>query len=298
VTVPEGWVEVSLGALLEAGGIFDGPFGSNLKTSDYTESGVRVLRLENLANLRFVEEKRTFISWPKYETLIRHTIVAGDILFGSFVDDEVRVCLVPALQTPAVAKADCFCIRPIPDGVDRRFLVYQLGTRATRDALLEEIHGVTRPRITTKQLRAFRVALAPLVEQRRIAELVDVALAQVNATRRRLARVPRVLTRFRQSVIAAGCSGRLTEEWRNTASFEPLSDTLRRVRFKQSRSGRAATDAAVSGRCILSVGDPGTPCPASWRWIPLTDVARLESGHTPSRKHPEYWNGHVPWVGL
>ncbi|WP_429333169.1 restriction endonuclease subunit S [Paraburkholderia sp. 35.1] len=30
----------------------------------------------------------------------------------------------------------------------------------------------------------------------------------------------------------------------------------------------------------------------------LTDVARLETGHTPSRKHPEYWGGDVPWIGI
>lgn len=223
--LPEGWVEVPLNDLLQPGGMFDGPFGSHLKTSDYTERGIRVLRLENLANLRFVEEKRTFISQPKYETLRKHTVVAGDILFGSFVDSDVRVCLVPPLQTPAVAKADCFCIRPMQEGVDRRFLVYQLGARATRDALLEEIHGVTRPRITTKQLRAFGVALAPLGEQRRIVEAVDALLAEVNVARERLARVPLILKRFRQSVLAAACGGRLTEEWRQR-SMAGVSDDL------------------------------------------------------------------------
>ncbi len=30
----------------------------------------------------------------------------------------------------------------------------------------------------------------------------------------------------------------------------------------------------------------------------MTDVARLETGHTPSRKHPEYWGGNVPWIGI
>lgn len=30
----------------------------------------------------------------------------------------------------------------------------------------------------------------------------------------------------------------------------------------------------------------------------MTDLARLESGHTPSRKHPEYWGGEVPWIGI
>jgi type I restriction enzyme S subunit len=32
--------------------------------------------------------------------------------------------------------------------------------------------------------------------------------------------------------------------------------------------------------------------------LPICDVARLESGHTPSRKHPEYWIGKIPWIGI
>lgn len=38
--------------------------------------------------------------------------------------------------------------------------------------------------------------------------------------------------------------------------------------------------------------------PSHWRLVRLTDVARLESGHTPSRDHPEYWNGGLPWISL
>src|SRR5690242_11525036 len=98
---PEGWSTTRLGELLEPGGLFDGPFGSNLKTSDYRESGVRVVRLENLANLHFIAEKRTFISMQKYQLLKKHTIVEGDILFGSFLDGAIRVCMLPRLDTPA-----------------------------------------------------------------------------------------------------------------------------------------------------------------------------------------------------
>lgn len=152
--------------------------------------------------------------------------------------------------------------------------------------------------ISLADVSAFRIRVPPLAEQRRIVAMVEGLLAHVSAARKRLGRVRLILKRLRQAVFAAGCSGKLTEEWRRTASFERLEATLKRVRFEQSRSGRAATDVSVSGRCILSVGDPATPCPASWRWIPLANVARLESGHTPSRKHPEYWNGRVPWVGL
>lgn len=38
--------------------------------------------------------------------------------------------------------------------------------------------------------------------------------------------------------------------------------------------------------------------PADWRYMRLTEVARLESGHTPSRRKPSYWEGDIPWVSL
>jgi type I restriction enzyme S subunit len=52
------------------------------------------------------------------------------------------------------------------------------------------------------------------------------------------------------------------------------------------------------GEAALAVGMPKSPAPKGWDWVALTDVARLESGHTPSRKHPEYWGGEVPWLSI
>jgi type I restriction enzyme, S subunit len=36
----------------------------------------------------------------------------------------------------------------------------------------------------------------------------------------------------------------------------------------------------------------------NWRWLRLADIAKLESGHTPSRRHPEWWGGKIPWLSL
>lgn len=63
--------------------------------------------------------------------------------------------------------------------------------------------------------------------------------------------------------------------------------------------GRDATVAVVLGDFGLSIGNPGTPTPAGFEWRPLSSLARLESGHTPSRKKPEYWDGGtIPWIGI
>jgi type I restriction enzyme S subunit len=62
--------------------------------------------------------------------------------------------------------------------------------------------------------------------------------------------------------------------------------------------GREATTGVIAGRYALAVGCPDSPPPTGWRWTKLSDVATLESGHTPSRRHPEYWNGDIPWIGI
>ena len=62
--------------------------------------------------------------------------------------------------------------------------------------------------------------------------------------------------------------------------------------------GRNATTRHIPPKLALAVGMPSMSAPEGWRWSPLTDLARLESGHTPSRRHPEYWGGIIPWIGI
>lgn len=62
--------------------------------------------------------------------------------------------------------------------------------------------------------------------------------------------------------------------------------------------GRDATTRHIPPKLALAVGMPSTPAPPGWQWAALTKLARLESGHTPSRRHPEYWDGDIPWISI
>jgi type I restriction enzyme S subunit len=64
------------------------------------------------------------------------------------------------------------------------------------------------------RVATFKIPIAPLNEQTRIADKLDAILARVGASRERIDRVPAILKRFRQSVLAAATSGELTKEWR------------------------------------------------------------------------------------
>ena len=142
------------------------------------------------------------------------------------------------------------------------------------------------------------VPIAPFDEQQRIVARVEVLLSHVNSAHARLSRMPLIMKKFRQAVLAAACSGRLTEGWREENPTESIGSVLQNIHVKASHTGREATDNVILGDCILSIGDPKTPFPEGWARVPLTLIARLESGHTPSRKHPDYWDGNVSWIGI
>jgi type I restriction enzyme S subunit len=70
--------------------------------------------------------------------------------------------------------------------------------------------GGAIPMLTVGDINDLVVPLAPLAEQRQIVARLEKLLGKVDACQQRLARIPVLLKRFRQSVLAAACSGRLT----------------------------------------------------------------------------------------
>lgn len=82
--------------------------------------------------------------------------------------------------------------------------------------------------------------VAPLAEQKRIVEKLDAVLGKVDACRQRLERIPTILKRFRQSVLAAACSGKLTADWRKENSIS-LDD------WRQNEFGSLISDGPKNG---------------------------------------------------
>lgn len=245
--LPEGWAECELQDVLEPErGIFDGPFGSSLKTADYVDAGARVIRLENLATFRFIDSKKTWISLEKFDSLRKHEVRAGDLIVGSFVDDTLRVCIVPESGAPAIVKADCFCVRSRDALIDRRFLMYQLGLTSTKDDLVREIHGATRPRITTKQLKTVLLKLPPRAEQHRIARRVDALLAHVSRTEEQLASSASRLHAAKASLRGAAVAGELApKEVEDTVDYVPLRVLAERFDYGTSAKSTRLGDVPV-----------------------------------------------------
>ena len=70
------------------------------------------------------------------------------------------------------------------------------------------------PGLNRQDAYDLEVAIPPLAEQTRIAQKLDELLAQVDTLKARIDGIPALLKRFRQSVLAAAVSGRLTNDFR------------------------------------------------------------------------------------
>lgn len=221
--------------------VFDGPFGSHLKTADYTDSGVRVARLENIGWMTFLADKEAYISPSKYKTLTRHTLKADDVMFSSFISEEIRVATLPkSWSGKAINKSDCFCVRPDKQRCLPKFMMHRLACRSTFSILGEGIHGATRPRINLSQLKGFAIALPSLPEQQEIVRRVEDLFAFAERIEARLATVQKAVERLTPSVLAKAFRGELVSQ---DPADEPASELLERLRSqpltKPARGTRA-----------------------------------------------------------
>jgi len=222
---------------------------------------------------------------------------AGDVLYGKLRPYLNKVCIPPF---DGICFTD-FLVFPQSQHLDSRILMWYLNRRELVEFAAHQQKGVELPRVNYSDLADLPFPLPPLAEQGRIVEKVEALLARVNASRDRLQRASAILKRFRQAVLAAACSGRLTADWREENSdVEPAGELLTRIRslvLERASGGRERNTVSAFQDWSLAA-DPDIPeeLPDTWRVCHIGDVGLVTNGSTPSRKRADYWQGSIPWV--
>lgn len=151
----------------------------------------------------------------------------------------------------------------------------------------------------------FPIPLPPIPEQKQIVEILDEAFAAIaTATANAEKNLANARELFESQLRSTFDQGQ-PEPVRSGQNKDKqgvgevlLADDSPANQPSSRTRGRAATDRVIVGDLSLSVGKPPAQPRPGWCWSRLTKVARLESGHTPSRRHPEYWDGEIPWIGI
>jgi len=155
-------------------------------------------------------------------------------------------------------------IKPIM--IDSDYLLRFL--QLSYDTINSNPRGTGIPHVAPEIFWNLELPLAPLAEQKRIVAKVEELLARVNATREHLAKVKEILKRFRQSILAAACSGRLTEDWRKkNPNVESASELLQRIKKGREKAKK---------KYLLSqndLEDVSFDIPDSWSFCFFEDIA-------------------------
>jgi type I restriction enzyme S subunit len=261
--LPAGWVWATAADLADAAryAMAIGPFGSNLKVSDYREEGVPLVFVRNIRAERFEGGNAKFVSSEKAAELSAHAVESGDLLMTKMGEPPGDVAIYPAGLPRAIITADCIKFRPAGD-LNAQYLLHALRSHHVQGQIKQLAQGVAQQKISLAGFRSIRIPLAPRDEQNRLAAKVDKVLSRLTAARDRLAKVPPILNRFRQSVLAAACSGRLTADWRDS---NPITRTLTGGEIIK----RISTFRGVAAP-ITTGGLPDVP--STWAWTTFGHV--------------------------
>ncbi|WP_027909900.1 restriction endonuclease subunit S [Pseudomonas sp. URMO17WK12:I4] len=205
--LPKGWAEARIGDLAE--------LNPKQAFDDETVAGF-VPMSHAPTNFR---DKLRFDERPWGEIKKAYTnFKDGDVIFAKVTPcfENGKAALVAGLPNGIGAgSSEFFVLRPSCNEMSAKYL---LGLVKSYDFLREGAANMTGAvglrRVPKQFVESYPVLVPPAAEQARITAKLDELLAQADTLQARIDAIPALLKRFRQSVLSAAVSGRLTEEWR------------------------------------------------------------------------------------
>ncbi len=251
--LPEGWTVASLGRVTQV--------VSNIKPAKepnrvfrYVDIGAVDNGTNRIAGTRNVQGKDA-------PSRARRPIRPNDVLFSNVRTYLRNMALVTEVDHADVCSTGFTVLRS-----NGAALPSFLFCAALRDSFIDAVTktqtGTHYPATSEAKVRAASIPLPPLSEQVRIVEAIERLTARVDSARQRLGNVPKILKRFRETILAAACTGRLTEAWREghagtRSAVEQLAEF--ESAHARLRSSSAGTRAAKAEATLELDGLPDLP---------------------------------------
>lgn len=155
-------------------------------------------------------------------------------------------------------------LRP-SENIVPKFLYYVSKSHPFRSIGTATMKGAAgQKRVTDEFISQYKIAFPSTAQQMKIVEFIDNNVERIDKLIEKKQKLVELLQEKRQAIIDEAVTKGLNP---NT----PMKDTG-----------------------IEWLGK----VPAHWQVKRIKYVAKMESGHTPDKKKPEYWDGNIPWVSL
>lgn len=153
--------------------IVDGPFGSNLKATEYIDFGIPIIRLQNIQRFQFIEKDIKFVSEVKAQQLQRHTFISGDIVITKLGDPLGKSCIVPDFLENGIIVADVIRVRVDETKSNSKYINYSINSPTSINQFSENSTGATRQRVKLTMVRDLKIPLPSLQIQQKVVSYLD-----------------------------------------------------------------------------------------------------------------------------
>lgn len=254
MTLPEGWDTAEIGDLC---GLIN---GKAFKPSDWADSGLPIIRIQNLnrpdAEFNFCDT----------EVDERFLVQPGELLFAWSGTPGTSFGAHVWNGPLAVLNQHIFRVRFEKTAVDRDF--FKRAINSTLSELINKAHGgVGLAHVTKGKFQATKVPLPPLAEQRRIIAKLDRLTGRLTQARAELERAFSLADKLRENVVNSAFRGDLSSAWREeNPEHAPLTTEQTNLAYARTMgANRRKPVAAIEWR-------PQIALPNTWRWASVDEL--------------------------
>ncbi|MGD0469234.1 MAG: restriction endonuclease subunit S [Terriglobales bacterium] len=203
--LPKGWNSVKLPDVLF---FQEGP---GLRTYQYRESGIPFLNIRTFVGERIDRSLCKFLDAEEVREKYSHFLAnAGDIVVATS-GSLGKLAIIHEEDLPLVLNTSITRFRPHSEKIiNHRFAYWFLKSDSFFAQARAVATGSAQLNFGPSHIREFIVPLPPPDEQRRVAMKLDRLSCHSNRARAELVRIPRLVERYKQAVLAAAFRGQLT----------------------------------------------------------------------------------------
>ena len=276
--IPKTWKWVQLGEVI------DFQNGYAFKSSSYSETGVKLVRIGDITKGSLNED--TMVNIP-FE-------IAREMNNEVFVKPGEFVIAMSGATTGKLGfnKSDKEYLlnqrvgKIVPLVVNKYYIYYLLSTLIEEN--LNKSLGSAIPNLSTKQISEISVPLPPLAEQKGIVAKIEEIFAVIDQINARKEEALAIIQNMRQTALRDAIMGVLVEQ---DVMDEPASTLYEKIQTEKKT--------LVKEKLLpeIEVDEIPFEIPVSWKWVRLGNIIlSIFGGGTPSKAITSYWNGDIPWA--
>ena len=194
-----------------------GPFGSNLKSCDYTDKGIPIIQLGNITEdyLNF-KDRLIFTSIKKADELIASNAYSGDLIIAKMMPAG-RACIASDLYPRYVLGSDGIRVCLDKEKCNIIFIRDQINSEKIKKEISSKTAGSTRQRIGIPELKKVKLLVPCIDEQNKIGDLLSLLEKRIEAQNK-------IIEDLNQLIYSIRCKVFKNANW-ETESLKNLCDS-------------------------------------------------------------------------